>query len=1137
MPSQESQGARPAETESSAENQPAASGQMQLEAAAARTSKTLSSAAIRELHRALWPLRETPWQSLTREMAAPVRALITPENREAVKRFFLVRREFCLPLAEDLALSPRELAGYHKLEAFEQQRLYRIFRPFEAAWESVEARWRPQSASQPDEALDLLAVMARAEREHAGRLGIVLDKLLSLAEHLDLAAGKAPPTEAVDLILRLAALADLPEIKRALEERLNALPEPAQPARDVLAAALRPQELFAGLSFVTGHLPSFRDSPNPVVLPGPTAVAEPDFQDKGGMPAVRIEMPRASREFDPARDTVENEIVDLFECYAGAEGRVRSDPMYRVVAPSLRAAITPETHDAAKRFLLRPNLWVPLAGVLSVSSAELDDHFGRLAAGLSAARQPRNLCSLAELPPKWNVISETSANGQSFSFGLLGAMNGMSREWWRIYRLFGPFDYYHRMADRFIQAGRRQNALEILGIVAVEEVGNPSRLEQSLGKISRLLESPPMSHGELRVELGLVGQILFGISRFDNGAWWLSDAFETAPLDSRAFKLMRSALRGHSDKALDQLTLECCTDLGLSPERRSALSGLLEKSRPSGQSRLERCLARLARPEPSSSPALLGYFSPLHGIPGAVLGDKLARFFERSLTRFAERGMPEIEQIAEHHQRLAPRIPANAFFLMHDLAGGRRALLRKIDRLYAAIERDSSSPDEKRAMKFDLLRHAAGFQKLARSLQHNVRDMLGVWRLSGVSGAGRLVELLAALEAYEFVAPALQWGITRWQRCGESGRWGAAPGCSYGFIDRTRPRHALNPSGPERAAAEFRERLPVGLALKLYYDHQKQSAAECLGSLQLLEREWGGIEWLVTYLASQRIRPFVDPHSRRRANQGIQELTAEILPVLDPPDYSRWRGWRYDLNEPAVKAQCAPLGAEQLESWKENFVEPAELCTWRVREPEPGRFALWFTDDAQVLFKAGKYPIGGKVACTSYEAGGYYNKGLLSFVADAHLKAAFVLDLQRCGARLRAAILAGELDGAAQARAAGALLEASIARKIVKLGSTEEGAAVLLLQPTLLGYRTSNKADKDGDPRLEGALTAVVRRRLAERLGAVLAGAAAPGRAGLTVRIPASRSPGGQIENYDGRSWRASWHGPYSLQAGLLRAE
>ncbi|KXK08893.1 MAG: hypothetical protein UZ21_OP11001000452 [Microgenomates bacterium OLB22] len=165
------------------------------------------------------------------------------------------------------------------------------------------------------------------------------------------------------------------------------------------------------------------------------------------------------------------------------------------------------------------------------------------------------------------------------------------------------------------------------------------------------------------------------------------------------------------------------------------------------------------------------------------------------------------------------------------------------------------------------------------------------------------------------------------------------------------------------------------------------------------------------------------------------------------------------------------------------------------------RLAMIITDNPQILFQVGKYPIGCR-SCQNYEGRPELNKALAGYVADAHTKAIFLIDLNKLSPETRQKIDARGFEEVKNTIPQQELLEASVGRSIAKLVQMHDGRPVLFLEPT---YTQLHRADLNMNTFFDTFAELIV----ADPMGIQLV----RGAGGESVTVPSSRNPSGQYED------------------------
>ncbi len=123
------------------------------------------------------------------------------------------------------------------------------------------------------------------------------------------------------------------------------------------------------------------------------------------------------------------------------------------------------------------------------------------------------------------------------------------------------------------------------------------------------------------------------------------------------------------------------------------------------------------------------------------------------------------------------------------------------------------------------------------------------------------------------------------------------------------------------------------------------------------------------------------------------------------------------------------------------------------------KIVMMFTDDPQMLWQVGKYPLGNG-SCQHYAEGSYADK-LMGYVGDANCKVAFMVDInslpQEFKDKYQEGIPVSEFMDVIPKQD---VLRAVVARSLIKLGKSEEGNTAIVIEPT---YTNINKGDRGMD--------------------------------------------------------------------------
>jgi len=165
------------------------------------------------------------------------------------------------------------------------------------------------------------------------------------------------------------------------------------------------------------------------------------------------------------------------------------------------------------------------------------------------------------------------------------------------------------------------------------------------------------------------------------------------------------------------------------------------------------------------------------------------------------------------------------------------------------------------------------------------------------------------------------------------------------------------------------------------------------------------------------------------------------------------------------------------------------------------RLAMMITDNPQMLFQVGKYPTGCG-SCQNYEGSPDWNKALAAYVSDSHIKAMFLIDLNKLPTQVKEDIEARGFDVVKDSISPQDLLEASVARSMSKIVRNGQQDAALFIEPT---YTQINKGDLSMNKYFDIFAELMVSEQLGIRL--------MRGGGTETVTVPISRNPSGQYED------------------------
>lgn len=158
-------------------------------------------------------------------------------------------------------------------------------------------------------------------------------------------------------------------------------------------------------------------------------------------------------------------------------------------------------------------------------------------------------------------------------------------------------------------------------------------------------------------------------------------------------------------------------------------------------------------------------------------------------------------------------------------------------------------------------------------------------------------------------------------------------------------------------------------------------------------------------------------------------------------------------------------------------------------------YAALVTDDPELILHIGVYP-RGSTSCQNY-GGSDYNRALVAYIADAHIKATFLIDLGRLNPDAQEEIRQADWNTVRRRVSNIQLLEASVARAVIKVVRDSDNAPAIFVEPSY--------------PREEAIaeLLQTAALSLADEMNVI----ATRGGGTLTVAVPASCSPEGQYED------------------------
>lgn len=188
-----------------------------------------------------------------------------------------------------------------------------------------------------------------------------------------------------------------------------------------------------------------------------------------------------------------------------------------------------------------------------------------------------------------------------------------------------------------------------------------------------------------------------------------------------------------------------------------------------------------------------------------------------------------------------------------------------------------------------------------------------------------------------------------------------------------------------------------------------------------------------------------------------------------------------------------PTFVQDIENIQSTISQRGELGSKR-------RLAMIVTDNPQMLIQAGKYPIGCG-SCQNYEGDPGWNRSLAGYMSDAHIKVAYLIDVNKLPSDIVLDIESRGFEAVRNRIPPHALLDASVARSIVKLTMIGD-APTLFIEPT---YSSINKGDLSMNKYFDIFLELEVSNPMGIKL--------ARGGGDEIAQVPKSRNPNGQYED------------------------
>jgi hypothetical protein len=185
------------------------------------------------------------------------------------------------------------------------------------------------------------------------------------------------------------------------------------------------------------------------------------------------------------------------------------------------------------------------------------------------------------------------------------------------------------------------------------------------------------------------------------------------------------------------------------------------------------------------------------------------------------------------------------------------------------------------------------------------------------------------------------------------------------------------------------------------------------------------------------------------------------------------------------------------------------------------RLGMVLTDNPQVLFQIGKYPIGNG-SCQNYEGSPAFNRALPGYVGNAHIKGALLLDLNKLPRHINDRLTREGFEAIKEEVTPQQMLDATIARTIIKL-TNKEDRPVPVIEPTYSQvYKSDTSMDDLFNQFIQVTVAEPMKTQIARRGGHEI------------VEVPASRNPEGQYEDLNGLGISKIPLSSYSLLIQLL---
>ena len=595
---------------------------------------------------------------------------------------------------------------------------------------------------------------------------------------------------------------------------------------------------------------------------------------------------------------------------------------------------------------------------------------------------------------------------------------------------------------------------------------------------------------------------------------WLLPLFKTTPADIGLNAILCRALR-----------------FGLREGERNELLDHVHKTLPSALYGLRTFLEALrGAADPEARNGLLNYVATMKELlRGHPFGKRGIALLERPL-RLIMRNSPgnSLLQALSAARSRYPAIHREAFLPLYALADGDANLLDRFDAMYAR--------DHEASARAELLQTLTACAYLPLRVHAEILADLRAGRAGDPLRALRLVEYLCekAFCRHEQYADTAANRLCLHHE--------ARPGGPRELLPQVRGTPAAEyelPPGEAPLAAESLARPPCApispetlarVSGAVLDWEQGRDVPELLESALQLPRDT--VLGLQSHWGSLLPLAFFVRHVSSTRSRMLLRFLGQMAAQFDPPGYEGWKAWRYDVRDPVIAVQLAGLTPAQLTCWRKDhlwFFNGAPLAGFSSGDAHRVRYCGVVTDNPQLLFQVGHYPLGSR-ACIDYAADSHFARTLAAVVGDAHSKAYFTVDTEKLAQHapeLTEALRREQLEEAHLARHAQAFLAAAASRSIVKLAHAP--GPVPLLQP-LFSY--GKQATVEFAEQVFGAFAGELADICGVADGRLAVGAPPDGHPEgplCAATIAASRSPGGQGENYDLRPWAAAYHRAYRI--------